>query len=94
MLFRSLGMLAHRLRYSMSAEYHGIPGRHLVEVLDEDSALRAQIIDHELIVHDFVAHIDRRTVNRQRAFDDFDRAVDTSAETAGFGEKNLHGAAL
>jgi hypothetical protein len=87
-------MLTHRLRYSMSAEYHGVPGRHLVEVLDENRALRAQIIDNKFIVHNFVAHIDRRTVDRQRAFDDFDCAVDTGAETAGFGEENLHGAGL
>jgi hypothetical protein len=41
-------------------------------------------------VHDLVAHIDRRAVFLQRAFDDLDGADNAGAETAGLGEDNFH----
>ena len=43
-----------------------------------------------LVVHDLVAHIDRRTVFLQRALDDLDRAHDAGAEAAGLGQNDLH----
>ena len=41
-------------------------GGHLVELLDEHRALGAQVVDHELVVHDLVAHVDRRAELRER----------------------------
>ena len=65
------------------------PARHLVQLLDEHRALGAQVVDHELVVHDLVAHVDRRAVQLERALDDRDGAVDAGAEAARLGEQDL-----
>ncbi len=52
---------------------------------------RAQAVDHVTVVHDFVAHVDRRAEQLDRALDDVDRAVDTGAEAARIGEQDAHG---
>src|ERR1700688_977575 len=44
--------------------------RYLGKRLDEAGALGLETIDHVLIVHNFVAHIDWSAVLLQRAFDD------------------------
>ena len=67
-----------------------LAGRHLVELLDEHRALLAQVVDDELVVHDLVAHVDRRAVALERALDDVDRAFDAGAEAAGVGEEDVH----
>ena len=56
------------------------------QFLDEDRALVAQVIDHELVVHDLVADIDRRAPFLDRHFDDLDRPVDARAKAARRGE--------
>ena len=81
----ALGVGAHLLRHAVRAEDHGGAGRHLVELLDEDRALGAQVVDHVLVVHDLVAHVDRRAVQLERALHDLDRALDAGAEAAGAG---------
>jgi hypothetical protein len=50
----------------------------------------AQVLDHVLVVHDLVAHVDRRAALLERALDDLDRALDAGAETAGIGEQDVH----
>jgi hypothetical protein len=45
--------------------------------------LGAQIVDHVLVVHDLVAHVDRRAVQLERALHDLDRTLDAGAEAAG-----------
>ena len=52
------------------------------QFLDEDDALGLQRVDDELVVHDLVAHVDRRAVELQRPFDDVDRAHHAGAEAA------------
>ena len=52
--------------------------------------LRLQVVDDELVVHDLVAHVDRRAVLRERLLDDRDRAVDAGAEAARIGEQDVH----
>ncbi len=64
----------------------GRSGGHFVQFLDEDRAPGAQAVDHELVVHDLVAHIDRRAPFLDRHFDDLDRAVHAGAEAARGGE--------
>ena len=54
------GFLAHRLRDAVGAEDHGGAVGHFVEFLDEDRAAVLEVVDHEAVVHDFVAHVDRR----------------------------------
>ena len=67
------------------------PVRHFGQLLDEHRALRAQVVDHEAVVHDFVAHVDRRAERFERALDDLDGAVDAGAEAARLGEQDVHG---
>ncbi len=57
--------LAHGLGDAMGAEDDDDVVRHLVELFDEDGATVAQVLDHELVVHHFVAHIDRRAEDFQ-----------------------------
>ncbi len=42
------------------------------------------------VVHDFVAHVDRRAEQHHRPLDDIDGAIDAGAEAARVGEQNLH----
>ncbi|KWV90047.1 hypothetical protein PFLmoz3_00043 [Pseudomonas fluorescens] len=63
---------------------------YLVEFFDKDRTACAQVFDHELVMHDFVAHINRRPEDFQGAVDDFDRPVHASAEATGVGEFDLH----
>ena len=46
-----------------------------------------QVVDDEPVVHDLVAHVDRRAELRERLLDDRDRAVDAGAEAARIGEQ-------
>ena len=84
------GFLLHRLRDAVRAEDHDHAVRHLVELVDEHRAARAQVVDHELVVHHFVAHVDRRAEHLQRAVDDLDRAIDAGAEAARVSQPDLH----
>ena len=74
----------------MRGEDHRRAVRHLVELLDEHRAQRAQALDDVAVVHDFVAHVDRRAEQLERALDDVDRAIDAGAETARIGEQDPH----
>src|SRR5262249_19023090 len=65
-------------------------GRDLGQLLDEHRALGLEVLDHVLVVHDLVAHVDRRPVFHQRALDDLDRAHHAGAETARLGQNHLH----
>jgi hypothetical protein len=73
-------LAAHRLRHAVRAEDHGVAIRHFVQFLDEHRAARAQVVHHEAVVHDFVAHVDRRAEGFDGALDDLDGAVDAGAE--------------
>src|SRR5690606_30575269 len=64
---------------------------HLVELLDEDRAALLEIVDHVAVVHDLVAHVDRRAEGLDGALDDLDGAIDAGAEAAGVGEDDIHG---
>ena len=77
----------------MRAEDDGRAVRNLVELVHEVGAEVAQAVHHELVVHDFVAHIDRRAEELDRALDDVDRAVDAGAESPRVREEDFHPAA-
>jgi hypothetical protein len=67
------------------AEDDGRVVRHIVELFDEHGAETAQALHDVAVVHDFVAHVDRRAEQLDRALDDVDRPVDAGAEAAGIG---------
>src|SRR6266566_2542724 len=79
-------------RNAMRAEDDDAARRNLRQLVDEDRAQAFEPVDDELVVHDFVAHVNRRAELLQRQLDDRDRAVDAGAEAAGIGENDVHGA--
>ena len=74
----------------MRTKNHRTAGWHFVKFFNEHSPLGTQIITDKLVVHDFVAHIDRRTEFLQGTFDDGDGAFNTGTKTARIGEDDLH----
>ena len=75
-----IGFLIDCGRHAMGAEYGHGPFRHLLEFVDENSPLGAQAIDDMLVVHDFMAHINRSAEFLNRRFDNADGAIDASTE--------------
>ncbi|MCY1539447.1 hypothetical protein D9M68_750340 [compost metagenome] len=72
---------------------HRVRG-HLGQLFDEHGALRLQVVDDVLVVHDLVAHVDGRAVAPQRVFDRVDGPHDAGAETTGLGKDHAHGVAF
>ena len=83
------GLGAHRLADAVRAEHQRGAGRHVGQVLDEDRALGLQVVDHVGVVHDLVAHVDRRAELAQRALDDLDGPVHAGTEAARFGQHHF-----
>ena len=79
----------HPLRHAVRREHHERLIRHLVELLDEHRALGPQLVHHMTIVHDLVAHVDRRPVLGERLLDDLDGALDPRAEPARTGQQDV-----
>src|SRR5690606_26251123 len=84
-----LGFLAHGLGHAMGREHDDGAGGSLVELVDEDGALGAQVFDDVAVVDDFMAHVDGRAVQFERALDDVDGAVDAGTEAARLGQHDL-----
>ena len=63
---------------------------HFGQFLDEHGALGAQVVADELVVYNFVPHIDWRTEFFQRALDDGDGSFDTGTKATRIGEEDLH----
>ena len=82
------GFHANSLRDAVRAEDDGGTRWDFGELFDKNRALGLEVVDDEGVVDDFVAHINRRAVFFQRAFDDGDGAVDASAEAARVGKQN------
>ena len=64
-------------------------GDRVVELLDEDGAAGAQLLDDVLVVDDLLAHVDGRAVQLERALDGLHGAVDAGAVAARGGEEQL-----
>ena len=77
------GFLAHGLGHAVGAEDDDDVVRHLVQLFNEDGPTIAQVFYHELVMHHFVTHIDRRAEDFQRTVDDFDRPVDPAQKPRG-----------
>ena len=65
--------------------------RHLIQLVDEDRSFLRQITHHIAVVHDLLAHINRRAKGIQRNLHDIDRAHNTRAEAARLQKKNATG---
>src|SRR5687767_11989334 len=87
----ALRFLLYPTRDAVRAEDDGRALRDLIQLVDEYRAFGAQIFHDKSIMHDLVAHIDRRPEKLERTLNDLDGAVDTRAKPSGIGKKNLHG---
>ena len=72
-----------RARYAMRAENHGRAIRHFGEFFNEHRAHVLQPVNDKAVMHDLVAHIDRRTELDDRLLDDLDRPIDAGTEPPG-----------
>jgi len=77
-----LGLGGYGFRYAVRREYHGPIIGAFRQFLDKDRTPFAQPVDDEFIVHDLVAHINRRAPFLDGHFDDLDCAVDARTEPA------------
>ena len=86
----ALGVGRHAFGHAMGRKHHRRAGiGDFAQLLDEDRALVAQPIDHIFVVHDGVAHIDRRAIFLERQLDDLDGAVDAGAKAARGAEQDV-----
>ena len=83
------GLLANSRGYTVGCQHHDRVLGDLVDLLDEHRPLGLEVADDVQVVDDLTADIDRRSVERQSALDDLDRAVDTGAERPRRGEEHL-----
>ena len=81
-----LRVVGHGLGHAVGGEDHGRAFGHLVQLIDEQGALGLELFDHEAIMDDLVADIDRRTRNLERPLDNLDSAIDPGAKAARPGE--------
>ena len=80
----------HGFRHAMGGEDHrrrrwGDLGK----IIDEDRTLALQALDDEAVVHDLVAHIDGRPIERKGPLDGVDRPHDAGAKAARRAKKNI-----
>ena len=87
----ALGRLrVHRRRHAVRGEDgRRALGHGVVDLVDEDRAALAQLLDDVLVVDDLLAHVDRRAVELERALDGLHGAVDARAVAARGGEQQL-----
>ena len=87
---RAVGRRRHRFGDPVGREDHrGVGIGHLVELADEDCALPLQVFHDVFVVHDLVAHIDRRAMDRERLLDRIDGTDDPGAEAARGAEQDV-----
>ena len=84
---------ADRRRHAVRGEHHGRAVGHLVQLVDEHRAAAFQVADHAGVVHDLLAHVDRRPLQLQGALDDLDGPVHAGAERPRPGQQHLARAA-
>ena len=70
------GLVVHHRGDAVGGEHDRLALGHLVELLDEDRAAGLEVRDHVLVVHDLLAHVDRRAVEVERLLDRDHGAVD------------------
>ncbi len=78
------------LGHAVGGEHGDRAGRDVVQLVHEDGAAGAQVLDNVAVMDDLMADIDRRAVFLQCAFDDLDGPFHTGAEAAGLGEDDAN----
>ena len=73
----------------MGRENHHGTRRDFVEFIDKDNALGLERIDHELVVHNFVTHINRGSELFNSLLYHMDCAVYTGTESTGSRKNHL-----
>jgi hypothetical protein len=84
---RSLGR--HSLRHTMRRKDNRAIIGAIFKFLDKNSAFGAQIVDNIFVVHNLVAHIDRRAPLIDCNLDNLDGAVDPRTKAARGGKNNF-----
>ena len=79
-------LVLHRFGHAVRRVDQGRARRHVGQILNENRAFLAQVVHHEFVVDDFVAHVNRRAEFFQRALHDADGSVHARAEAARIGE--------
>jgi hypothetical protein len=74
----------------MGTEDHRVTGWHILELLYEDGALGTQVVYDILVMDNLVPNIDWSSKLGERAFDDFNSAVHSSAESTGLSKNDFH----
>ncbi len=83
-----LGAVAYGRRDAVRAVDHTHPGRHLVDIVDEDRALFRQLIYNEAVMDDFFANVDGRAEGFERNLHDVNGANNARAEAARLEQKD------
>ena len=87
----NLRVVLHGPRYPVRAEDRDCACRYLGEILNEASAFCFEAFNDIAIVHDLVAHINRRSMFLKRPFHDIDCADDACTIATRLSEYDLHG---
>src|SRR5690606_27508076 len=82
--------ILYRLGDAVGAEDYQFVVGHFVQLVNKDRAPVAQVVDHELVVNHFVAHVDGCSEHVQRAVYNFYGAVYAGTEATGVSESDLH----
>ena len=88
------GFLLDAFRDAMGREHRDGVWWDLGDLFDEHCALGLEAFHHVFVVHDLVAHVDRRAVFHQRALHDFNCAHHAGTETARLGQYHFHAQSL
>ncbi len=90
-MLRRLAAAGTAFGYTVGRKDHGrVRIGDFVQFLHKHGAFGLEGVNDEPVVHDLVAHVDRRAVLFERQFDDPDRAVDAGAEAAGAAKYSLN----
>src|SRR6185295_3738356 len=84
------GIVLDGPRHAMGTEDRDHTERHLRKIFHEASALCLQALNNIAVVHDLVAHVDRRSILRESPLDDLDGADDASTVAARLRQDDLH----
>ena len=85
-----LGFVRHAARHTMGAEDDPGFGGQPRQIVDEDRALLAQAVHHVAVVHDLVAHVDRRSKLFQSPLHHEHGALNARTKATRIGDHDVH----